>query len=150
MKKHLERKVKAGKSKPKLKDIDADILPAAWSILRWSAPFPSCRPHPAHCIFNRCVASCTAHIEAIDSGEELIKNLGETIFFLYRIHKYVSLYRLDPNWRQFRMTVGAPDAEAKFMGAVKVAMEEDSNARHYPVIYVHTPVTLLRIVVDWH
>lgn len=36
MKKHLERKVKAGKSKPKLKDIDADILPAAWSILRWS------------------------------------------------------------------------------------------------------------------
>jgi hypothetical protein len=34
------------------------------------------------------------------------------------------------------MTVGAPDAEAKFKGAVKIAMEEDSNARHYPVIYV--------------
>ena len=35
------------------------------------------------------------------------------------------------------MTVGAPDAEAKFKGAVKIAMEEDSNARQYPVIYVH-------------
>jgi ubiquitin-conjugating enzyme E2 Q len=50
MKKHLERKVKAGKSKPKLKDIDSDILPAAWSILRWLALFPSCRPHPAYYI----------------------------------------------------------------------------------------------------
>ncbi|KAG5639239.1 hypothetical protein H0H81_005313 [Sphagnurus paluster] len=34
MKKHLERKVKAGKTKPKLKDLDPNILPAAWSILR--------------------------------------------------------------------------------------------------------------------
>jgi len=79
MKKHLERKVKAGKSKPKLKDIDPDILPAAWSILRWSASFPSCRRDPTYCRTNRCVASCTAHIEAIDSGEELIKNLGEFV-----------------------------------------------------------------------
>lgn len=35
MKKHLERKVKPGKAKPKLKDLDPDVLPAAWSILRW-------------------------------------------------------------------------------------------------------------------
>jgi len=35
MKKHLEQKVKVGKRKPKLKDIDPEILPAAWSILRW-------------------------------------------------------------------------------------------------------------------
>jgi ubiquitin-conjugating enzyme E2 Q len=35
MKRHLERKVPAGKSKPKLKDMDPTILPAAWSILRW-------------------------------------------------------------------------------------------------------------------
>jgi hypothetical protein len=35
MKRHLERKVQAGKSKPKLKDIDPTILPAAWSVLRW-------------------------------------------------------------------------------------------------------------------
>jgi ubiquitin-conjugating enzyme E2 Q len=35
MKKHLEKKVKAGISKPKLKDVDPSVLPAAWSILRW-------------------------------------------------------------------------------------------------------------------
>ncbi|KAF8889407.1 hypothetical protein CPB84DRAFT_1826578 [Gymnopilus junonius] len=57
MKKHLQRKVKAGKSKPKLKDIDPNVLPAAWSTLRWI------------------VGSCTAHIEVIESGEERIKNL---------------------------------------------------------------------------
>ena len=47
------------------------------------------------------------------------------------------------------MTVGAPDAEAKFKGAVKIAMEEDSNAKHYPVIYVHTQLSCFRIVADW-
>ena len=41
MKSHLERKVKAGKSKPKLKDIDSNILPAAWSILRWYDIIPT-------------------------------------------------------------------------------------------------------------
>ncbi|KAJ3509436.1 hypothetical protein NLJ89_g5227 [Agrocybe chaxingu] len=102
MKKHLERKVKAGKSKPKLKDIDSNILPAAWSILRW------------------CVASCTAHIEAITSSEDMIKNL-------------------DPTWRQFRMTVGAPDAEARFMGALEQAKTENANAQKYPVIYLGVP-----------
>lgn len=35
MKKHLEQKVKAGKRKAKLQDIDPNVLPAAWSILRW-------------------------------------------------------------------------------------------------------------------
>jgi hypothetical protein len=35
MKKHLEQKVKVGKRKPKLQDIDPEISPAAWSILRW-------------------------------------------------------------------------------------------------------------------
>lgn len=75
MKRHLERKVKAGKSKPKLKDIDANILPAAWSILRWYdiiLPFI----YKFGNLTLRCVASCTAHIEAITSEEELIKNLG--------------------------------------------------------------------------
>jgi ubiquitin-conjugating enzyme E2 Q len=37
MKKHLEKKVKAGKVKPKLKDMDPAILPAAWLLLRWYA-----------------------------------------------------------------------------------------------------------------
>ncbi|KAF9566809.1 hypothetical protein CPC08DRAFT_703781 [Agrocybe pediades] len=109
MKKHLERKVKAGKSKPKLKDIDPNILPAAWSILRWV------------------VASCTAHIEAIESGEELIKGL-------------------DPVWRQFRLTVGAPDAEAKFKQAVLHAGTQDANAKEYPVIFAFHGSALR----NWH
>lgn len=59
MKKHLSRRVAAGKSKPTLRDMDPDVPNAAWSILRW------------------CVASCTAHIEAIETGEDLIKNIRE-------------------------------------------------------------------------
>ena len=49
MKKHLEQKVKVGKRKPKLQDIDPDVLPAAWSILRWWVPDNLriyLRPHP--------------------------------------------------------------------------------------------------------
>ena len=75
MKNHLERKVKAGKSKPKLKDIDSNILPAAWSILHWYDIFPLYIYRFGNLTL-RCVASCTAHIEAITLGEELIKNLG--------------------------------------------------------------------------
>ncbi|KAG5729844.1 Ubiquitin-conjugating enzyme E2Q-like protein 1 [Termitomyces sp. T112] len=98
MKKHLERKVKAGKAKPRLKDMDAAILPAAWSILRW------------------CVASCTAYLEEITSGEESIKNL-------------------DPGWRQFRFSVGSPDAEARFKNAIDQAQRRSANAAIYPSLY---------------
>ncbi|KAF8880314.1 hypothetical protein BD779DRAFT_1549574 [Infundibulicybe gibba] len=98
MKKHLERKVQAGKSKPKLKDMDPDILPAAWSVLRW------------------CVASCTAYIEEITSGPESVKNLGE-------------------DWRQFRFSVGAPDAEASFKAALEDAQATDKHARQFPSLY---------------
>ena len=35
MKKHLDRKVTIGKSKPKLREIDPSVSPAAWLILRW-------------------------------------------------------------------------------------------------------------------
>ncbi|KAK7447667.1 hypothetical protein VKT23_013923 [Stygiomarasmius scandens] len=48
--------VKPGKSKPKLKEMDSNILPAAWLVLRWI------------------VGSCTADLEEITSGEEHIKN----------------------------------------------------------------------------
>ncbi|RDB28698.1 hypothetical protein Hypma_015532 [Hypsizygus marmoreus] len=98
MKKHLEKKVKAGRAKPKLRDMDSSILPAAWSILRW------------------CVASCTAYLEEITSGEESIKNM-------------------DPGWRQFRFSVGAPDAEAKFKAAITDAQAKDVNALSYPSLY---------------
>jgi ubiquitin-conjugating enzyme E2 Q len=35
MKKHLEKRVPVGTRRPKLKDMDPEIPPAAWSILRW-------------------------------------------------------------------------------------------------------------------
>jgi hypothetical protein len=41
---HLERKVKPGKSKPRLKEMEnGTIVPAAWSILRWSVFCPLLR-----------------------------------------------------------------------------------------------------------
>ncbi|KAK0467149.1 uncharacterized protein EV420DRAFT_1507476 [Desarmillaria tabescens] len=98
MKKHLERKVKPGKSKPKLRELDPTVLPAAWQILRW------------------CVASCTAYLEPIISGAELITNL-------------------DPSWRQFRFSVGAPDAEAKFQAAVTQSQATNANAVKYPSLF---------------
>ncbi|KII84929.1 hypothetical protein PLICRDRAFT_116954 [Plicaturopsis crispa FD-325 SS-3] len=98
MKKHLERKVKAGKAKPKLKDMDASILPSAWTILRW------------------CVASCTAHLEELTADEDLVRNI-------------------DPCYRQFRFSVGAPDAEAKFKAAVVEAQKVDKNALKYPSLF---------------
>jgi len=60
MKKHLSRRVAAGKSKPTLRDVDPTVPNAAWLILRW------------------CVASCTAHIEAIEAREDLIKNIRKS------------------------------------------------------------------------
>ncbi|KAF9461901.1 hypothetical protein BDZ94DRAFT_1262434 [Collybia nuda] len=109
MKKHLERKVKAGKSKPKLKDLDPNVLPAAWSILRW------------------CVASCTSYLEEITSGDE-------------RVHG------LDPAWRQFRFSVGAPDAEAKFKASVRESQATDKNAQQYPSLYAFHGSALK----NWH
>ncbi|KAG6851065.1 hypothetical protein H0H93_002957 [Arthromyces matolae] len=94
MKKHLERKVQVGKAKPRLKDVDPAVLPAAW-----------------------CVASCTAYLEEISTGEESIKNL-------------------DSGWRQFRFSVGAPDAEAKFNAAVSEAQQRNTNAIAHPSLYV--------------
>ncbi|KAG0696497.1 hypothetical protein DFH29DRAFT_984602 [Suillus ampliporus] len=52
IKKYLEKKVTPGTNKPKLKDMNPTILPAAWSILRW------------------CVASCTAHLQELTEEED--------------------------------------------------------------------------------
>ncbi|KIM73751.1 hypothetical protein PILCRDRAFT_99249 [Piloderma croceum F 1598] len=98
MRRHLLKKTKAGKSKPKLKDMDSSIPTAAWLILRW------------------CVASCTAHLEELTSDEDLVRNIDST-------------------WRQFRFTIGAPDAEARFKAAVAEAQKTDANARKYPGLY---------------
>ncbi|KAJ7127952.1 hypothetical protein C8R44DRAFT_979448 [Mycena epipterygia] len=100
MKRHLERKVKPGKSKPRLKEMDdGKILPAAWKVLRW------------------CVASCTAYLEEMSSDESQC------------------IQGLDSAWRQFRFSVGAPNAEAKFQKALKQATETDANAKKYPSLY---------------
>ncbi|KAJ7458741.1 hypothetical protein B0H11DRAFT_2286534 [Mycena galericulata] len=100
MKRHLERKVKPGKSKPRLQEMEnGTIIPAAWYILRW------------------CVASCTAYLEEMSSSENQC------------------IQGVDSAWRQFRFSVGAPDAEAKFQKAVKLATESDTNAKRYPSLY---------------
>ncbi|KAL4268089.1 UBC core domain-containing protein [Pleurotus pulmonarius] len=97
MKMHLLQRPQPGSSKPKLKDLDPAILPAAWSILRW------------------CVASCTAHLEELE-GDNIVGNI-------------------DPTWRQFRFSVGAPDAEAKFKTAIHDAQGRCKNAKKFPTLY---------------
>ncbi|KAF7297153.1 UBIQUITIN-CONJUGAT-2 domain-containing protein [Mycena indigotica] len=99
MKRHLERKVKPGKSKPRLQEMEnGSVLPASWAILRW------------------CVASCTAYLEEMNSEDQCIQGV-------------------DPVWRQFRFSVGAPDAEAKFQNALEMAKSTDSNAKKFPSLY---------------
>ncbi len=51
----------------------------------------------------------------------------------------ISLNRIvivDATWAQFRLTVGAPDAEAKFRQALREETTVGSNIETYPVIYV--------------
>ncbi|KAJ6489722.1 hypothetical protein DFH09DRAFT_1377449 [Mycena vulgaris] len=111
MKRHLERKVKPGKSKPRLKEMDdGKVLPAAWFVLRW------------------CVASCTAYLEEMSSADEQCIQGVEGV------------------WRQFRFSVGAPDAEAKFQKALKMATETDANAKKFPSLYAFHGSALK----NWH
>lgn len=63
-----------------------------------------------------CVASCRAHLEELTEPEERVRNF-------------------DKNWRQFRFSVGAPDAEAKHRAAQAQAMRQDANAKRYPILY---------------
>ncbi|KAF9443862.1 hypothetical protein P691DRAFT_712655, partial [Macrolepiota fuliginosa MF-IS2] len=67
-------------------------------------------------ILRWCVASCTAYLEEITNKNELVGGL-------------------DASWRQFRFNVGAPDAEAKFQGAVEEAQQQDARAKEFPVLY---------------
>ena len=65
----------------------------------------------------RCIASCTAYIEEITSSAERLQGI-------------------DPQYHQFRFSVGSPQAEAKFRAAVETGMKADQNAKKYPTIYV--------------
>ncbi|KAI0656109.1 hypothetical protein C8Q70DRAFT_1014692 [Cubamyces menziesii] len=62
------------------------------------------------------VASCTAYLEELQSDGEKVKNM-------------------DPAWRQFRFSVGAPDAEAKFRKAIRMAKKEDQRAQQFPSLF---------------
>ena len=42
----------------------------------------------------------------------------------------------DSNYRQFRFSVGAPEAETKFKQAVQSAQQISPNAMKYPSLYV--------------
>ncbi|KAJ6535048.1 hypothetical protein B0H19DRAFT_1383300 [Mycena capillaripes] len=109
MRRHLERKVKPGKSKPRLKEMEnGTILPAAWLILRW------------------CVASCTAYLEET-SEEQQIQGV-------------------DSAWRQFRFSIGAPDAEAKFQKVLQTAIKSDSDAEKYQSLFAFHGSALR----NWH
>lgn len=64
-----------------------------------------------------------------------MRNIGNTVYLTLR--EYTSYgYNVDPAWRQFRFTIGAPDAEAKFKAAIKDVQKDDANARKYPSLYV--------------
>ncbi|EKM50995.1 uncharacterized protein PHACADRAFT_151428 [Phanerochaete carnosa HHB-10118-sp] len=99
MRRHLLKKTKRGRMKQCLQDLDPEVLPAAWSVLRW------------------CVASCTAHLEELREEEDQVTG------------------GFDHQYRHFRFTVGAPDAEAKFYRAQEQAKLQDANAQRYPSIY---------------
>ncbi|KAM5545525.1 hypothetical protein V8D89_000563 [Ganoderma adspersum] len=73
-------------------------------------------PHAAWSVLRWIVGSCTAHLEELTDDEGRVKNIG-------------------PEWRQFRFSVGAPDAEAKFRVAVQGAQEESPKAQQYPSLY---------------
>ncbi|EJD40876.1 hypothetical protein AURDEDRAFT_115746 [Auricularia subglabra TFB-10046 SS5] len=67
-------------------------------------------------IFRWAIASCTAYLEEILDEDEMVHNIDKT-------------------WRQFRFSVGAPDAEAHFKANVDAAKREDRNAATYPSLY---------------
>ena len=50
---------------------------------------------------------------------------------------------VDPNYRQFRFSVGAPEAETKFKQAVQSAQQSSRNATQYPSLYVRVVWMLL-------
>ncbi|KDQ20057.1 hypothetical protein BOTBODRAFT_152662 [Botryobasidium botryosum FD-172 SS1] len=73
-------------------------------------------PKAAWLLLRWCIASCTADLEELVQEEDLVQNV-------------------DPVIRQFRFSVGAPDAEAKFKAAVEEGKKTDANCNTYPILY---------------
>lgn len=73
-------------------------------------------PAASWIILRWCVASCTADLQELVEEEDLVQNV-------------------DATFRQFRFSVGAPDAEAKFKSAVEEARRTDKNCNNYPILY---------------
>ncbi|KAL0572423.1 hypothetical protein V5O48_009541 [Marasmius crinis-equi] len=63
------------------------------------------------------IGSCTAYLDEIKDPSERIKNI-------------------DPAWRQYRFSVGSPDAEARFKNAVEEAKAVDPNCHNFPSLFV--------------
>ena len=99
--------------------MDKNIPDAAWSVLRWI------------------IGSCTAHLEELESEDELVKNIGAYARVSHHDIIYTCLLLFPgSDWRQFRFSVGAPDAEARFRTAVEDAKARNENARSFPSLYV--------------
>ncbi|TFY60148.1 hypothetical protein EVJ58_g5335 [Rhodofomes roseus] len=84
-------------------------------------------PSAAWLLLRWCIGSCMAHLEELRSPEDRITNI-------------------DPTWRQFRFSVGAPDAEAKFRTALTEVQNVDANCRQYPSLYAFHGSSLK----NWH
>jgi hypothetical protein len=54
----------------------------------------------------------------------------------------ISAVSADPDYRQFRFSVGAPEAETKFKQAVNSAQQISHNAMKYPSLYVRVVGTM--------
>ncbi|TDL29181.1 hypothetical protein BD410DRAFT_817396 [Rickenella mellea] len=63
-----------------------------------------------------CIASATAYLEELTEPEDMVVGI-------------------DPEWCQFRFSVGAPDAEARFKDAILQAQTDNENAKRFPSIY---------------
>ncbi|KAF9788386.1 hypothetical protein BJ322DRAFT_1002310 [Thelephora terrestris] len=74
-----------------------------------------------------CVGSCTAHLEELVDPSDLMQGV-------------------DLNYRQFRFSVGAPEAETKFKQAVQSAQQTSRNAMEYPSLYAFHGSALK----NWH
>ncbi|KAJ6451098.1 hypothetical protein C8R47DRAFT_1221896 [Mycena vitilis] len=133
MKRHLDREVKPGKSKPRLKEMEnGTILPAAWSALRW------CVASCARRTSRRCRRSSSFRVSVRPSPSPPPSSSS--------VRAANSRAAADTAWRQFRFSVGAPDAESKFQKALQDATKTDGNARKYPSLYAFHGSALR----NWH